>query len=116
MRRATALRNLKSPYERRDLQQHLLALGCLLLREGGRHSWWHHPVSGKRSAPPRHNEIITISPEKSVAISVFPSPKAFDIPSAAAGDISRIVKLEVRFANSMPDADRSFIVNLGVLA
>lgn len=27
------------------------------LREGGRHSWWHHPVSGNRSAVPRHAEI-----------------------------------------------------------
>jgi mRNA interferase HicA len=29
-----------------------------LLREGGRHSWWHNPALNKRSAIPRHNEII----------------------------------------------------------
>jgi mRNA interferase HicA len=28
-----------------------------LLREGGRHSWWHNPAQNKRSAVPRHNEI-----------------------------------------------------------
>ena len=43
--------------KRRDLLQHLSANGCQLLREGARHSWWHHPILGKRSAVPRHNEI-----------------------------------------------------------
>lgn len=43
--------------KRRDLLAHLGAQGCQLLREGGRHSWWVHSVSGKRSAVPRHREI-----------------------------------------------------------
>ena len=43
--------------KRRDLVQHLTAQDCQLLREGARHSWWHHTVTGKRSAIPRHTEI-----------------------------------------------------------
>jgi mRNA interferase HicA len=36
---------------------HLAALGCVLLREGSRHSWWHNPHQNRRSAVPRHTEI-----------------------------------------------------------
>ena len=43
--------------KRRDLVQHLTAQDCQLLREGVRHSWWHHTITGKRSAVPRHTEI-----------------------------------------------------------
>ncbi len=43
--------------KRRDLLSHLAHFGCELLREGARHSWWHNPSSGKRSAIPRHNEV-----------------------------------------------------------
>jgi len=43
--------------KRSDLLQHFTALGCELLREGARHSWWHHTVTEKRSAIPRHTEI-----------------------------------------------------------
>ncbi|MHB1641211.1 MAG: type II toxin-antitoxin system HicA family toxin [Acidithiobacillus sp.] len=43
--------------KRRDLLRHLTAHGCLLLREGGNHSWWHNPSMNRRSAVPRHNEI-----------------------------------------------------------
>lgn len=39
------------------LLRHLTAMGCALLREGGRHSWWHNPAQNRRSAIPRHNEI-----------------------------------------------------------
>jgi mRNA interferase HicA len=39
------------------LLKHLQKSGCMLLREGGKHSWWHNPASNKRSAVPRHNEI-----------------------------------------------------------
>lgn len=28
-----------------------------MLREGGRHSWWHNPVLNRRSAVPRHTEV-----------------------------------------------------------
>lgn len=43
--------------KRGDLLRHPHAPGCELLREGGRHSWWHNPSLNKRSAVPRHNEI-----------------------------------------------------------
>jgi mRNA interferase HicA len=43
--------------KRRRLIQHLTACGCVLLREGGRHSWWHNPAANARSAVPRHTEI-----------------------------------------------------------
>ena len=37
--------------------RHLTAEGCVLLREGSRHSWWQNPVRNRRSAVPRHSEI-----------------------------------------------------------
>lgn len=43
--------------KRRDLIRHLHQHGCELLREGGRHSWWHNPQQASRSAVPRHSEI-----------------------------------------------------------
>jgi mRNA interferase HicA len=42
---------------RRDLIRHLMNHGCELVREGGKHSWWGNPKTGRRSAVPRHNEI-----------------------------------------------------------
>ena len=43
--------------KREHLLRHLREHGCELLREGGRHSWWHNPVENRRSAVPRHREI-----------------------------------------------------------
>jgi mRNA interferase HicA len=43
--------------KRRKLLKHLRSQGYSLLREGGRHSWWHHPGQNRRSAVPRHSEI-----------------------------------------------------------
>lgn len=43
--------------KRRDLLRHLRLHACELLREGGRHSWWRHIATGRRSAIPRHGEI-----------------------------------------------------------
>lgn len=43
--------------KRNALLRHLRAHGCELLREGGRHSWWHNVALGNRSAIPRHSEI-----------------------------------------------------------
>lgn len=40
-----------------DLVRHLESHGCELLREGGRHSWFHNPSQNKRFAVPRHREI-----------------------------------------------------------
>jgi mRNA interferase HicA len=35
------------------LQQH----GCQLLREGGSHSVWINPTTGRKEAVPRHQEV-----------------------------------------------------------
>ena len=43
--------------KRAEFLRYLRKNGCELLREGSRHSWWHHPGQNKRSAVPRHNEI-----------------------------------------------------------
>jgi len=43
--------------KRKELIRYLTASCCELLREGGRHSWWHNPTLNRRSAVPRHNEI-----------------------------------------------------------
>ncbi|MCH6549377.1 MAG: type II toxin-antitoxin system HicA family toxin [Proteobacteria bacterium] len=50
--------------KRKQLLRHLRAQGCELLREGGRHSWWHNPDKNKRSAVPRHTEINDILANK----------------------------------------------------
>jgi mRNA interferase HicA len=47
--------------KRRDLLTHLTVNGCVLLREGGNHSWWVNVVTNQRSAVPRHNEISELS-------------------------------------------------------
>jgi mRNA interferase HicA len=43
--------------KRSALLKHLKQHGCELLREGGRHSWWHNPQKNTRSSVPRHTEI-----------------------------------------------------------
>jgi predicted RNA binding protein YcfA (HicA-like mRNA interferase family) len=43
--------------KRVDLLRHLEAHGCRLLREGGSHSAYVHPVTRKVSTVPRHREI-----------------------------------------------------------
>ncbi|MBI5722523.1 MAG: type II toxin-antitoxin system HicA family toxin [Planctomycetes bacterium] len=44
--------------KRTELLQHLRRHGCVFIREGGRHSWWLNPAQNRRSAIPRHNEIV----------------------------------------------------------
>lgn len=43
--------------KRKELIRYLTSNGCELLREGGKHSWWHNPAQNRRSAVPRHSEI-----------------------------------------------------------
>lgn len=43
--------------KRRALIAHLRAHGCVLVREGAKHSWWGNPATGRRSAVPRHTEV-----------------------------------------------------------
>jgi mRNA interferase HicA len=50
--------------KRSELIRYLTAQGCELLREGGRHSWWHNQEHNKRSAIPRHAEIKDILANK----------------------------------------------------
>lgn len=50
--------------KRSELIRYLLAQGCELLREGGRHSWWYNPEQNKRSAIPRHTEVKDILANK----------------------------------------------------
>jgi len=37
--------------------RHLRGQGCVLVREGSRHSWWANPAQNRRSSVPRHTEI-----------------------------------------------------------
>lgn len=50
--------------KRMALIKYLQAQGCVLLREGAKHSWWHNPAQNKRSAIPRHAEIKDILAKK----------------------------------------------------
>jgi mRNA interferase HicA len=50
--------------KRKELLKYLRSQGCEFIREGGRHSWWHNPSLNRRSAVPRHNEIIDILAKK----------------------------------------------------
>ncbi len=43
--------------KRLDLIRHLETHGCVLLREGGKHSVYVNRLSGKVSTIPRHREI-----------------------------------------------------------
>ena len=42
---------------RRELERHLRAHGCALLREGARHSMWQNTATGALATIPRHREI-----------------------------------------------------------
>ncbi|MCK4353838.1 MAG: type II toxin-antitoxin system HicA family toxin [Dehalococcoidia bacterium] len=43
--------------KRRDLVNHLTKEGCILQREGGKHSVYLNPENGHIAAVPRHQEI-----------------------------------------------------------
>ncbi|MDP9383915.1 MAG: type II toxin-antitoxin system HicA family toxin [Actinomycetota bacterium] len=45
--------------KKRDLDRHLTAHGCRLVREGANHELWENPASGTRATVPRHREIKT---------------------------------------------------------
>ena len=44
--------------KRRALEKHLRQHGCVLVREGARHSVYHNPANGRTSTVPRHSEIV----------------------------------------------------------
>lgn len=43
--------------KRKDLIKTLELMGCILLRHGGRHDWYHNPITNVSQPVPRHNEI-----------------------------------------------------------
>jgi mRNA interferase HicA len=49
--------------KRKDLLKYLHSQGCEFIREGGRHSWY-NPSLNRRSAIPRHSEIVDILAKK----------------------------------------------------
>jgi mRNA interferase HicA len=50
--------------KRSQLIKFLISNGCVLVREGANHSWWLNPAANKRSAIPRHSEIIDLLANK----------------------------------------------------
>ena len=46
------------------LLKHLRDHGCVLVREGGNHSWWANPAQNRRSSVPRHSEIVDLLARK----------------------------------------------------
>jgi mRNA interferase HicA len=50
--------------KRTALIKHLRRNGCILIREGGNHSWWLNPQKNLRSAIPRHSEIKELLAKK----------------------------------------------------
>ena len=51
---------MKRSQQLRHMREH----GCELLREGGKHSWWHNQSLNTRSAVPRHTEINDLLAKK----------------------------------------------------
>lgn len=50
--------------KRTDLIRHLERHGCTFKREGGEHSIYWHPGTGKRSSVPRHREINDLTAKR----------------------------------------------------
>jgi len=46
--------------KRKDLIKYLLKYGCVLEREGKKHSLFYNPDTGKSVTVPRHSEINTL--------------------------------------------------------
>nr|WP_083778724.1 type II toxin-antitoxin system HicA family toxin [Oscillochloris trichoides] len=60
--------------KRTDLIRHLERYGCVLKREGGAHSIYWLPLTGKRSTIPRHREINEITARKICRDLEIPEP------------------------------------------
>ena len=43
--------------KRTQFLKHLKGHGCVLDREGAKHSWWKNPANDAHSAVPRHREV-----------------------------------------------------------
>jgi mRNA interferase HicA len=44
--------------KRTDLIRTLEQMGCILLRHGARHDWYHNPTTKASQPVPRHREIV----------------------------------------------------------
>ena len=60
--------------KRLDLIRHLQGNGCVLIREGGKHSWWGNPANGRRSSVPRHTEVSDLLARKICRDLGIPAP------------------------------------------
>ncbi len=60
--------------KRHELIAHLKRHGCVLIREGAKHSWWGNPANNRRSAVPRHTEIPDRLARKICRDLVIPDP------------------------------------------
>ena len=60
--------------KRRDLLKHLREHGCLFVREGGDHSIWENPQTGKRTSIPRHRQILDYTAKRISRQLEVPSP------------------------------------------
>jgi predicted RNA binding protein YcfA (HicA-like mRNA interferase family) len=45
--------------KKRELERHLAAHGCQLVREGANHELWENRATGQRTTVPRHREVKT---------------------------------------------------------
>jgi len=61
--------------KRRDLLSHLRKEGCVLHREGARHSLFLNPENGHMATLPRHREIEILLARKICRQLDIPSPK-----------------------------------------
>ncbi|MDQ7032152.1 MAG: type II toxin-antitoxin system HicA family toxin [Desulfonauticus sp.] len=43
--------------KRKDLIRKLEDMGCILIRHGGKHDWYHNPTTKMSQPVPRHKEI-----------------------------------------------------------
>ena len=43
--------------KRRDLLEKIEAMGCILIRHGGKHDWYQNPRTRMAQPVPRHREI-----------------------------------------------------------
>ncbi|MHA1831422.1 MAG: type II toxin-antitoxin system HicA family toxin [Candidatus Helarchaeota archaeon] len=43
--------------KRKDLVKELEKMGCVLIRHGGKHDWYHNPKTKVSQPVPRHKEI-----------------------------------------------------------
>lgn len=59
--------------KKRDLERHLTAHGCQLVREGANHEMWENPVTAERSVVPRHREKGTHRP-RDLQTAICPAP------------------------------------------